>query len=321
MWATHAALGVARLSGAPVSWPEYLPFDDALRLAQWARDQLRESGRCTMHGSVSRMLRVAVAATEAGIDLTGAVIRGGGEPPTAAKVAQITRTGASFHSSYSYTEVGSVGTSCLASSHPNDQHFFRDHLALIQAPRQVPGFDIEVSAFCFTTLLPTAPKILLNVESDDYGIIESRRCGCPWEELGLSDHLLEIRSFRKLTGEGVTLVGSDMERILEEVLPRRFGGSPLDYQLLEEEDAQGFTRLVLLVAPSVALPDAHAPIQVLLDAVQQLGSSAGSARQVWGQAHAFQLRREAPRLTARGKLMPLQLARQMPASAAPSGAA
>ena len=28
----------------------------------------------------------------------------------------------------------------------------------------------------------------------------------------------QIRSFRKLTGEGVTLVGSEMERILDEVL-------------------------------------------------------------------------------------------------------
>ena len=190
--ATDAALIVARLSGAKVSWPEYLPFDKAVVLARWARDRIKESGGCTIHGSVSRMLRVAVAAHEEGIDLTGAIIRGGGEPPTPAKVAQITRTGATFRSSYAYTEVGSVGTSCLASDQPNDQHFFRDHLAMIQAPRQVPGFDIEVSAFSFTTLLGTAPKLLLNVESDDYGIVDTRPCGCPWEELGFPDHIREI---------------------------------------------------------------------------------------------------------------------------------
>jgi len=309
MVATHAALAVARLSGARVSWPEYLPFDEAYRLARWARDRLRESGRCTMHGSVSRMLRVAVAAAEEGIDLTGAVIRGGGEPPTVAKVSQITSTGAVFRSSYAYTEVGSVGTSCLASPHPNDQHFFRDHLAMIQAPRQVPGFDIEVPAFCFTTLLPTAPKLLLNVESDDYGVVESRHCGCPWDELGLAEHLLEIRSFRKLTGEGVTLVGSDIERILEEVLPGRFGGSALDYQLLEEEDERGFTRLTLLVSPGVPLADEQAPIQAMLEALGAMGARAGSSRQLWGQAGTLRIRREAPRLTSRGKLMPLQLVR------------
>ncbi len=258
------------------------------------------------------MLRVAIAASEEGIDLTGAVIRGGGEPPTPAKVERITRTGAVFHSSYAYTEVGSVGTSCLSSGHPNDQHFLKDHLAMIQAPRQVPGFDLEVPAFCFTTLLPTAPKLLLNVESDDYGTVETRSCGCPWEELGFPDHVVDIRSFRKLTGEGVTLVGSDMERILEEVLPGRFGGSALDYQLLEEEDEQGFTRLTLLVSPGVALEDERAPVEVMLEALQRIGAAGGTSRLIWGQANTLRVRRETPRLTSRGKLMPLQLSRQPP---------
>jgi len=308
--ATDTALLVARLSGARVSWPRYLPFDQAGVLARWARDRIQESGGCTIHGSVSRMLRVAIAAAEEGIDLTGAIIRGGGEPPTQAKVAQITRTGAVFRSSYAYTEVGSVGTSCLSSDHPNDQHFLKDHLAMIQVPRQVPGFDIEVPAFCFTTLLPTAPKLLLNVESDDYGVVETRSCGCPWEALGFADHIQEIRSFRKLTGEGVTLVGSDMERILDEVLPGRFGGSALDYQLLEEEDEQGFTRLTLLVAPSVALPDERAPVAVMLEALHQIGAGGELSRLIWGQANTLRVRREAPRLTSRGKLMPLHLSRQ-----------
>jgi hypothetical protein len=308
--ATNLALLVARISGARVRWPEYLPLDQAGVLVHWARDRIKESGGCTIHASVSRILRLAVAAREEGIDLTGAILRGGGEPPTHAKVAQITRTGATFRSSYAYTEVGGVGTCCLATNEPNDQHFWRDHLAMIQAPRQVPGFDIEVSAFCFTTLLRTAPKLMLNVESDDYGIVDTRPCGCPWEELGLPEHIREIRSFRKLTGEGVTLVGSDVERILTEVLPGRFGGSPLDYQLAEEEDERGFTRLTLLVAPSVTLPDEQAAVDLMLEALKQIGAGGTSARNTWRQANTLRVRRESPRLTARGKLMPLHLARQ-----------
>ena len=318
--ATNVALTVARLSGARVRWPEYLPIDQPIVLARWARDRIKESGGCTIHASVSRILRLAIAAYDEGIDLTGAVLRGGGEPPTRAKVAQITRTGATFSSSYAYSEVGGVGTCCLATDEPNDQHFWRDHLAMIQAPRQVPGFDIEVSAFCFTTLLQTSPKLMLNVESDDYGIVDTRPCGCPWEELGLTEHIREIRSFRKLTGEGVTLIGSDMERILEEVLPARFGGSPLDYQLAEEEDERGFTRLTLIVAPSVALPDEQAAIDAVLDGVRELGSSAGSSHVLWTEAKTVRVRREAPRFTARGKLLPLQLGRQSrraPAKTAP----
>lgn len=308
--ATDVALLVARLSGARVNWPEYLPFDQAVVLARWARDRIKETGACTIHGSVSRILRVAVAAQEEGIDLTGAILRGSGEPPTHAKVAQITKTGAKFYSGYAYTEVGSVGACCLASKEPNDQHFLRDHLAMIQAPRQVPGFEIEVSAFCFTTLLATAPKLLINVESDDYGVVDTKPCGCPWEELGLPEHIREIRSFRKLTGEGVTLVGTDMERILEEVLPARFGGSPLDYQLVEEEDEKGFTRLILLVAPSVPLEDEQAPVNVILEAMHQIGAVGDASRNIWRQAGTIRVRREKPRLTSRGKLMPLQLSKQ-----------
>ena len=83
--------------------------------------------------------------------------------------------------------------------------------------------------------------ILLNVETDDYGVLESRPCGCRMGDLGLTTHVTQVRSFRKLTGEGMTLVGNDMIRILEEVLPTRFGGSPLDYQLAEVENEVGPT--------------------------------------------------------------------------------
>ena len=98
----------------------------------------------------------------------------------------------------------------------------------------------------------------MNVESDDYGVIEEQSCGCPLECYGYTEHLREIRSFRKLTGEGVALVGSDMVRILEEVLPGRLGGSPLDYHLMEEEDADGFTRLSLVVSPRIEIADEQA---------------------------------------------------------------
>ena len=108
----------------------------------------------------------------------------------------------------------------------------------------------------------------------------------------------------------MTLVGSDMERILEEVLPARFGGSALDYQLLEEEDDKGFTRLTLLVAPTVSLRDDAEAINVILDALQQNGANGDSSRNIWRQAGTIRVRREKPRLTSRGKLMPLQLSKQ-----------
>jgi hypothetical protein len=305
--ATHAALGVARAAGASVSWPRYLPFEEAATLARWAHDQVRRHGACTIHASVSRILRIAVAAQAGGIDLTGTVLRGGGEPPTPAKVSQITSTGATFRSSYAFSEVGTVGSSCLHAEGPNDQHFMQDHLAMIQASRTVPGFSIEVPAFCFTSLLTSAPKLLLNVESDDYGTVDQRPCGCTWEGLGFGRHIRDIRSFRKLTGEGVTLVGSDMERILDELLPARFGGSALDYQFGEEEDERGFTRLTLRVAPQVPLRDEAEVVEFVLRALDGAGGGASVAQSTWRQAGTLRLRREAPTMTGRGKMMPLDL--------------
>ncbi len=305
--ATTATLTVARLSGARVRTPRYLPFDRAVELAHWAAAQVAQHGACTIHASVSRILRIALAAVEHGIDLRGTILRGGGEPPTDTKVTQIRASGATFHSSYAFSEVGTVGSSCLHPSECNDQHFMQEHLALVQAPRRVPGFDLEVPAFCFTSLLPSAPKLLFNVESDDYGTVSRRACGCRWEQLGFPVHLTGIRSFRKLTGEGVTLVGSDMEHILEAVLPSRFGGSALDYQFVEEEDAQGFTRLVLRVAPHLPVDDEGAVADCVLEALERTGAAGALARSAWRQAGTVRVRREAPAMTSRGKLLPLDI--------------
>ena len=118
-----------------------------------------------------------------------------------------------------------------------------------------------------------------------------------------TEHLREIRSFSKLTTEGVTLVGGKMVHILEEVLPSRFGGSPLDYQLLEEEDEEGFTRLSLLVSPKLKIPDEEAVVEVVLSA------SGHFVHTIWSQAGTLQVKRMEPIWTDRGKLMPLHLKR------------
>src|SRR5690606_15381075 len=125
----------------------------------------------------------------------------------------------------------------------------------ITHPEQVPGFDMTVPAFNVTTLLTSTPQIMLNLALDDYGIVEERRCGCELEALGLTTHLRDIHSYRKLTGEGVTMIGSEMLDIIENVLPSRFGGSPLDYQLLEQENEQGLTRLYVVISPRVDIAD------------------------------------------------------------------
>ena len=37
------------------------------------------------------------------------------------------------------------------------------------------------------------------------------RCGCPFESLGFTTHVHGIRSYSKLVGEGITLIGNDVQ--------------------------------------------------------------------------------------------------------------
>lgn len=305
--ATYYTLLMGRLLGLPFPWPHPLTLDQAVLVAHWAKNTLMTQGPCLIRGHVSMIVRVCLAAQEEGIDLTGVTFVIGGEPPTPAKVHEITKTGARFAPTYWFIEAGPVGFGCAYPEDCNDLHFFKDRLALIQYPIQVPGFEVKVNAFYYTSLLPSTPKIILNVENDDYGEVETRSCGCLMEEYGFSEHLRHVRSFRKLTGEGVTLVGSEIIKILEEILPARFGGSPLDFQLVEEEDERGFTRLSLLVNPNLEIHNETEVIQTLLEELGKSSVAADLARSIWEQAKTFRVKRMNPIWTARGKFIPLRL--------------
>lgn len=94
------------------------------------------------------------------------------------------------------------------------------------------------------------------------------------------------------------------------MLPARFGGSPLDYQLMEEEDEQGFTRVSLLVSPKIEIADEAAVIGIVLDALGHSSVAADLARAHWKQAKTLRVKRMEPIWTARGKLMPLHLVKR-----------
>lgn len=308
--ATTLIAYAARLGGAKLPKPQWIDPEDGLSVAQWARQKLESTGKCVVRTNVSRAVRLAIAASENGIDLHGASIMGGAEPPTPGKVAAITRSGVTWIPTYVFSEGGQVGMGCVHPVDGTDVHFNRDRLALVQYPRQVPSSDLVVDAFNFTSLSVHAPRVLLNVEIDDFGILERRNCGCPLEELGFHDHLREIYSFRKLTGEGVTLVGSDMVRILEDVLPSRFGGSPLDYQLVEEEDEKSLTRLYLLIHPRLGIDNEASVVEAVIDELEKSGAAAGMAGTIWARCQTLRIKRAVPVTTWRGKLMPLHLSRK-----------
>jgi hypothetical protein len=304
-----------RLCGIRVPLPQVVRADRALVVARWVAETLKTHGRCLLYTQISYAVRVCLAAREAGLDLRGATIKAGGEPATPAKVRQMQRAGVHYISSYGMTEAGSIGFGCAQPLDGSDVHLFKDAYALFTHPHNLEGTGITVPAFNLTTLLPTAPKLMLNMEMDDYGIIEERHCGCELETHGYTTHLRQIRSYSKLTGEGATLIGTEMVRILEEVLPARFGGSPFDYQMMEAEDGQGFTRLYLVISPRVGTLDESAVIQVMLDALGQSSPMADAARTMWQHADTIRIQRTEPTWTSRGKLLPLHIQRR---SALPS---
>ncbi|MFW6198367.1 MAG: hypothetical protein ACOC5E_00940 [Acidobacteriota bacterium] len=306
--ATWYILMTSRLMGVPCPRPEPVPLGEAVVIARWMREAIDRGGGCTLSVAPSLAVRVCLAAERAGIDLTGGSFHGGGEPFTPAKRAAIERVGARYVPIYVSEDTGPMGVPCVNPVEENDQHLLEDNLALIQHPREVAGSGVEVDAFYFTSLRYKASKLLLNMESDDYGIVEERACGCPLEQLGYRRHVRRIRSFGKLTGEGVTLVGSEMVHILEEVLPERFGGTPQDFQLLEEEDENGFARLTLLAHPDLDIPREQDLIDTLLEAVREGSDAGGLAQSFWRQADTFRVRRQAPIWTARGKLPSIRVA-------------
>jgi hypothetical protein len=295
---TTVALG--RLWGANLPWPEAVPLDGAIRIAEWMVAARDRHGGAVLNTTVSNGVRIAVAAMDAGLDLTGTVLYMAGEPLTPAKASRITQSGARHMTDYGAAEMGRIGLGCAAPSSESDVHVLLDTTFVLAWPREVPASGEVVSSFHITTLHPSSPKLLLNVEFDDCGILEQRSCGCALETLGLTTHLRSIRSFGKLVGEGVSLLGSEMSHVLEVVLPARFGGSPLDYQL-EESDEDGFTRLTLVVSPRVSVDDERVVIDVVLDSLRDISAAADVARAFWQQGETFRVRRAEPYTTSRGK--------------------
>ncbi len=243
------------------------------------------------------------------MDLQGAVFFGNSEAATPAKVRQIAASGAGFVSTYGMVEANRIGTGCARRRDGDDVHLLKDAYVVFTHPLPVPGFEVTVPAINLTSLLALTSKVLLNVQMDDYGVVEECHCGCMLESYGYTTHIRGIRSYSKLTGEGVTLIGNEIVRVLEEVLPSRFGGTALDYQLVEQEDRDGFTRLYLVVSPRVKIADEREAIKAMLTALRDSSPMADAARTIWQRAGIVQVKRMEPIVTARGKQFPFRLLR------------
>ncbi len=291
----------ARARGVRLPRPTYVPFDEESRVLRWIADEAGQQG-CVLHTTASLALRLARAAQHRGAILAGVTFIATGEPLTRAKLAAIESVGGRAFSKFAFTEFGSAAWGCASPRSPDDTHICRDAVAVITRRRPVDSLGSEVDALLFTALQPQARRILLNIESGDYARMTAHQCGCQLQMLGWTDHLEEIRSFEKLNAEGRFFLGSHVIALLEEVLPRRFGGDPADYQLVEHEDAEGYTRMSLLMHPRLGAVDEDA----LRDCVERtFVECCHACARVWKEVGTLRVQRAAPIPTRRGKLLPL----------------
>ena len=296
----------SRLWGARAVKPEYVGLAEAVKVAQWMADTKKQHGGCCLIASVSPAVKLCQAAIAKGLDIQGTSIIVSGEPVTEAKRRQMEAAGVLVTTRYTMSEVGQIGYGCPQAGATDDIHFFHDSAALIQHRRKVEPADIYVDAFIFTSILPSTPKILLNMESDDCGVVETRKCVCLFGQMGFNTHIHDIRSFAKLTGSGMTIVGTDFVRTLEEVLPSKYGGTAADYQLLEEEDEQGQTHLSLIISPEVGVVDEEDAIATVLRELRRVPHPGRLTAGVWARANLLRVKRMQP-ISSMGKVSTLYL--------------
>ncbi|MDR7543786.1 MAG: hypothetical protein QN120_06025 [Armatimonadota bacterium] len=309
-WSVRVARLGAALAGVRLPAPKYVRPQDAHLVARWMAGVIRRGAVPHLTTFASAAVRVCLAALDEGLDLRGAQFTLGGEPTTEARLAVIRRAGAHGVPRYACSEFGQMAYGCLAPEAPDDLHLASDLHAFILVERPDGASGPPPGALLVTCLRPTAPLFLMNLALGDRATMGPRACGCPLEALGWTTHLQAIRSYEKLTAGGMTFRDTDVIRALEDVLPARFGGAPTDYQLVEEEGADGKPRLRLLVHPSVGPVDLRAVADAFLEAI---GAGSGAERvmqHVWRDAGMLLVERTPPRATTTGKILHLHQQRR-----------
>jgi hypothetical protein len=302
---TYFLLLETRALGVRIPLPVSLPENDFLPVAQWIARRQSEGVRCILRTSVSPAVRVAAAALEGNLDISGAQFLLGGEALTDAKRAVFDRAGVEAFPRYGINELGPIGWACRHMNTGNCVHVFRDSLALVSRRRTAPLSDVEVDSLLFTTLLPYSPLVLVNAEMDDSGVLGPARCDCSLTALGLTQQVSNIYSYGKLTGQGMTLVGSDVLRLLEEVLPNKFGGTPVDYQLVEQEGAAQ-TEVELRVHPRIHLRSTDEVKAFFLAEIRKLYGGALTFRS-WTHTDGLHVVAAEPYVSGGRKVLPLHL--------------
>ncbi len=298
-------LSVAALVGAGIPWPRHVPLERAAEVARWLAGHVAAGRRPYLNTTASGAVRVCEAARAEGLDIAGTAFRVGGEPYTPARDKVLTTAGCTGFPLLQSNEVGRIGVTCAARRNIDEVHLLLDKLAVLRRDVEARTRRVE-GALVLTTLWSRAPKLLLNVESDDTAVVEQGRCGCALGELGLDTRLHTIRSWEKLTTEGMTFTAALTIRLVEEVLPERFGGGPTDYQLVEDRSGP-ISQVLILVSPRVGPVDAEAVRETALSTLAAAGMGPRFMADSWREAGLPRVERREPYATGRPKILPLHV--------------
>ncbi len=282
---------MARVAGQALPYPEYTPESEARRVAEW----LARHRPAHLDTNVSGAIRVC----QAGVDIAGSYIRTGSEPLTPSRARIITNAGCRVSSFYAMAECGPITMACPHAHQPDAGHLLSYKMAVI-----TPSAG-GVQPLYLTTLSLATPKVMINVESGDEGSVEPSTCACSLHAAGLTTLVHSIRSYDKLTSEGMHFTAGALHRLIEETLPQLLNATPIDFQLVET-DEHGIARVTLLVHPRLGAVDEARVVNAMLETLA--GETAGGAMmaELWRDAGTLRVRREAPSATGEGKVLPLR---------------
>jgi len=263
----------------------------------WARKRLAGRGRAVLRTFASSAVRLAEHAKERQIDLTGLVIFTGGEPLTDTRRRGIESTGARAFPRYVATEAGLIAAACPNRIATDSMHVYTDRLVLI------PGETAEGPVpLLVTTLTLHTPKVLLNTEMGDVGILDRHDCNCAFGRLGLDQFVSEVSSRERLTLEGMTVPLRAVNGAIESAV-ERLGGPPDSWQSRLETTPSGAARLVVAISPAMGDVDAVRLSADILEGVAGAGPGLDVAAEIWRSAGTIVIVRESPRMSGGAKLL------------------
>lgn len=310
--------------GAPAPFPREAPLGRAHEITEWLARGRKAGQRRYLKAFTSSAVRVAHAAREREVSLEGTVFLCGGEATTAARRRYMESAGARVVPRYAATEIGLIAGGCgdptiqssshedhslgighqpqrAATEHTDIMHLYTDRLALVYGEATDPRGSESIRPLLFTSLLPSAGKILLNADLGDTGILSSIACDCVLGKAGLLSGISNVQSRLRHTSEGMSLLIAELESIVNNLVLRA-GGSPSDcliherisHDVAPSESAASFSQITITIDPRVRLAGDDRFLVEVYNELRVRGEGWKIVAETWSQAGTIRLVRGAP---------------------------